>query len=220
MFEKYLKLTAYDAVFLLEATGTSLWITLVSISIGTAIGVVMGILRNSRNKLVSAIPLIYIEPLRNSPLITQLFLVYYGLPVVSGIVLDSNTAAIITLSLNTGAFFSVLMHNSIKAIPGAQWEAGLALGHSRLSVFINFIVPQVMRLLVPQAITLYINQLQCSSFVSLIGLIDLTKAGNILNLRTMRPFLIWTIMFAIYFIISYPLSQLAKKLEQKVAFSY
>jgi ABC-type amino acid transport system permease subunit len=101
-----------------------------------------------------------------------------------------------------------------------QWEAGYALGHGKISNFKNIIAPQVLRLLIPGAITLYINQLQVSSFVSLISLIDLTKAGHILTLRTMRPFLIYGIVFLLYFVISYPLSKLARRLEKKVAFNF
>ncbi len=220
MFEQYLRLTPYDAIFLLKAAGTTLWITFVSIFFGTIIGILMGFLRCSRNKIISLLPLIYMEPLRNSPLVTQLFFIYYGLPVVSNVVLNANQAAIITLSLNTGAFFAVLVQSSIKAIPRSQWEAAYALGHSNISAFQYIIAPQFIRILLPMAITLYINQLQCSSVLSLISLIDLTKAGNILTLRTMRPFLIWAIVFFIYFIISYPLAQLARKLENRVNYSY
>ncbi|MFA7017547.1 MAG: amino acid ABC transporter permease [Sphaerochaetaceae bacterium] len=220
MVGQYLKLSPYDALFFLKATGMTLWITLVSIFFGTLIGLVLGLIRCSKNKLVSVIPLAYIEPLRNSPLIVQLFLVYYGLPVIANIVLSAKMAAIITMSLNTGAFFAVLVHNAVKAIPHLQWEAAYALGHKKFSVFFYIIAPQVIRLLIPTTITLYINQLQVSSFVSLISLIDLTRAGHILTLRTMRPFLIWAIVFVLYFIISYPLSQFAKKLEKKFAFLF
>lgn len=220
MFEQYLSLTFYDIFFFSKAIGMTLWITIVSITVGSIIGFVMGVIRCSHNRVISTIPLIYIEPLRNSPLITQIFLTYYGLPVISGIILDAQAAAIIALSLNTGAFFSVLVHNAIKAISDKQWEAGYALGHGKFSNFKNIIVPQVLRLLIPGAITLYINQLQVSSFVSLISLIDLTKAGHILTLRTMRPFLIYGIVFLLYFLISYPLSKLARRLEKKVAFNF
>jgi His/Glu/Gln/Arg/opine family amino acid ABC transporter permease subunit len=220
MFERFLKLTPNDAFFFLRATGVTLGITLISITIGTVLGILFGIIRCSKIKLVSALPLIYIEPFRNSPLVVQLFLIYFGLPVVSNIIFSDVTAAIITLSLNTGAFFAVLVHNSIKSIPNAQWEAGYALGHSKLSVFIHIITPQSLRLLLPMAITLYINQLQCSSMVSLISMIDLCRTGQILSLRTFRPFLIWGIVFAIYFAISFPLAKLAHRIEKRIDFAY
>lgn len=220
MFEQYLKLTYFDIFFFLKAIWVTLWITIVSIGIGTLIGLVMGFVRTSKNKVIASIPLIYIEPLRNSPLITQLFLIYYGLPVVANVVLSAEAAAIIALSLNTGAFFSVLVHNSLRAIPQMQWETGYALGHDFVSNFRYVIAPQFVRLIVPSAITLYINQLQVSSFVSLISLIDLTKAGHILTLRTMNPFLIYGIVFVLYFVISYPLAKMAKSLEKKLSFTY
>lgn len=134
--------------------------------------------------------------------------------------LDPFPAAILALSLNTAAFMAVLVHNSVSAIPQGQWEAGLALGHSRGSTFIHIILRQALRLLVPQAITLYISQLQCSSLVALIGIMDLTKLGQNLALRTLKPFLIYGIVFLIYYVISSPLSRLAKSLEKKLSFHY
>lgn len=219
MFERYLSLSYHDIFFFLRSIGVTLWVTITSIVIGTLIGFLLGLARCSKNKIISTIPLFYIEPLRNSPLITQLFLVYYGLPVVTNIIMDAQTAAIFTLSLNTGAFFAVIVHSAIKSIPRLQWEAGYALGHSRMSNFKNIIAPQFIRLLIPPAITLYINQLQVSSFVSLISLIDLAKAGQILTLRTMKPFLIYGIVFILYFAISYPLSKLSRRLEKIMAFN-
>lgn len=216
----YANLTGNDAMQFLRATGVTLYITIVSLLIGTILGILLGLIRCSKNKAVSALPLIFIEPLRNSPLVVQIFLLYYGLPVVSNIILDAYPAAILALSLNTAAFMAVLVHNSISAIPEGMWEAGLALGHSWISTFIYIIVKQALRLLVPQAITLYISQLQCSSLVALIGIMDLSKLGQNLALRTLKPFSVYAIVFLIYYIISSPLSRLAKSLEKKLSFHY
>lgn len=215
----YARLSTGDIATFGQATLVTLGITLVSILIGSVIGIVLGMIRCSHNKVISFLPLIIIEPLRNSPLVVQLFLVYYGLPVVIGWLFEDWLAAIMTLSLNTAAFFAVLVHNSIKAIPKDQWEAGLALGHSRMSTFIWIIVPQAVRLLIPQAITLYIGQLQCSSIISLISIRDITKVGQLASVRTMQPFAVWGIIFAIYYIISFPLARFANYLERKADFS-
>ncbi|GKH34078.1 amino acid ABC transporter permease [Hungatella hathewayi] len=219
-FYDYANLTGNDAMQFLRAARVTLYITFMSLLIGTIVGVILGLIRCSRNKVVSVLPLVVIEPLRNSPLVTQLFLVFYGLPMIGGIMLDPFPAAILALSLNTAAFMAVLVHNSVSAIPEGQWEAGMALGHSRISTFINVISRQALRLLVPQAITLYISQLQCSSLVALIGIMDLTKLGQNLALRTLKPFLIYGIVFLIYYVISSPLSRLAKSLEKKLSFHY
>lgn len=219
-FYDYANLTGNDAMQFLRAAGVTLYITIASLIIGSILGIILGIVRCSKNKVISALPLIIIEPLRNSPLVTQLFLIYYGLPMVSSIMLDPYPAAILAISLNTAAFMAVLVHNSISAIPQGQWETGLALGHSSASTFIHIIARQAFRLLIPQAITLYIGQLQCSSLVALIGIMDLTKLGQNLALRTLKPFMIYGIVFLIYYVLSSPLSKLAKDLEKKLSFNY
>ncbi|NLF29178.1 MAG: amino acid ABC transporter permease, partial [Clostridiales bacterium] len=201
-----------DMRMILNATLLTIRVTLLSLAIGTALGLILGLIRCAKNRGLASLPLIIMEPLRNSPLIVQLFLVYYGLPSV-GIRFDAYTAAILTLSLNTAAFFAVLVQSSIQSIPRAQWEAGYALGHNKVSVYIRVIAMQAFRLLIPQAITLYISQLQCSSLVSLVSLMDLTKAGQIVAQKTLLPFLVFGIVAALYYIISFPLARLSEYLE-------
>lgn len=217
---QYAHLSVGDIAVFARGTGVTLSITLASICIGTILGTILGIIRCSKHPVVSKLPLIFIEPLRNSPLVVQLFLVFYGLPMISAIRIGPYAAAILTLSLNTAAFFAVLVHNSISAVPQSHWEAGLALGHSKASTFIYIICQQAFRLLIPQAITLYIGQLQCSSIVSLISLQDVTRIGTITSVRTMQPFAVWGIVFAIYYVISFPLARLANYLEKRNDFSY
>jgi His/Glu/Gln/Arg/opine family amino acid ABC transporter permease subunit len=219
-FEQYAHLTWNDGIQLAKGVGVTLSITLISIVLGSLLGTVLGVIRCSKNKIISSLPLIFTEPLRNSPLIVQLFLVYYGLPLAMGVLMDAYPAAILTLSLNTAAFFTVLVHNSIEAIPKSQWEAAYALGHNIWSASCYIIFRQVLRLLIPQAVTLYIGQLQCTSMVSLISLGDLTKIGETIIARTFMPFVVWGIVFAIYYAISYPLSRLASNLEHRVGYSY
>jgi len=208
-----------DMRMILNATLLTIRVTLLSLAIGTALGLILGLIRCAKNRGLASLPLIIMEPLRNSPLIVQLFLVYYGLPSV-GIRFDAYTAAILTLSLNTAAFFAVLVQSSIQSIPRAQWEAGYALGHNKVSVYIRVIAMQAFRLLIPQAITLYISQLQCSSLVSLVSLMDLTKAGQIVAQKTLLPFLVFGIVAAIYYIVSFPLARLSEYLERRTGFNY
>ena len=217
---QYAHLSTGDIGTFAQACLVTLSVTLLSLFLGTVIGTVLGIIRCSKNKVISALPLILIEPLRNSPLVVQLFLVYYGLPVAAHILLDPYPAAIITLSLNTAAFFAVLVHNSIKAVPNAMWEAGYALGHSKVSTFIYVIARQAIRLLLPQAITLYIGQLQCSSIVSLISMKDICRVGQIVSVRTMQPFVVWGIVFALYYVVSFPLARLAERLAKSIDYTY
>jgi His/Glu/Gln/Arg/opine family amino acid ABC transporter permease subunit len=220
MLESSLYLTLNDGLYLLRSTFLTLTLTLTSIICGTILGFALGMVRCSKNGIASAAPLVLIEPLRNSPLVTQLFLVYFGLPMISTIVLNAYAAAFITLALNTSAFMAVLVHSSVKSVPRAQWEAAYALGHGKVSTFVYVISRQALRVLIPPAITLFIGQLQVSSVVSLIGFTDLTRVGEILTLRTMKPFLVWGIVFGIYFVISFPLSKLSRYLEKKIDFAF
>jgi His/Glu/Gln/Arg/opine family amino acid ABC transporter permease subunit len=217
-FASYSKFKWSDVVLIINGARLTLQVSLISILIGTIIGLLLGLLRCSKNLLISTPPLLIMEPLRNSPLIVQLFLVYYGLP-SWGIRMQAMTAALLTLSLNTAAFFAVLVHSSIISIPKAQWEAGYALGFNKIQIYINIIAKQAFRLLTPQAITLYISQLQVSSLVSFVSLMDLTKAGQIVAQKTLLPFLIYAIVAGFYFILSFPLARFAKYLENRMGFN-
>ena len=217
-FAAYSRFKWSDMRMILKAAGLTLQVTLISLAIGTALGLILGLIRCSKNKVINKLPLIVMEPLRNSPLIVQLFLVYFGLPSM-GIRMKAMQAALLTLSLNTAAFFAVLVHSSIMSLPKAQWEAGYALGFNKLQIYMNIIARQALRLLIPQAITLYISQLQCSSLVSFVSLMDLAKAGQQVAQKTLMPFTIFGIVAALYFIISFPLARLAKYLENRIGFT-
>ena len=217
-FAAYSRFKWSDMRMIFKAMGVTLHVTLLSLAIGTLIGLVLGLIRCAKNPVVNKLPLIVMEPLRNSPLIVQLFLVFFGLPSV-GIRMKAMTAAVLTLSLNTAAFFAVLVHSSIKSIPVAQWEAGYALGFNKAQVYLKIIARQAVRLLIPQAITLYISQLQCSSLVSFLSLMDLTKAGQQVAQKTMLPFLIFGIVAGLYFVLTFPFARFAKHLEKRIGFT-
>lgn len=217
-FAAYARFKWSDMRMILKATGVTLEVTLLSLAFGTILGLLLGLIRCAKNPVVNKLPLILIEPLRNSPLIVQLFLVFFGLPSI-GFRLKAFPASVITLSLNTAAFFAVLVQASIQAIPKAQWEAGSALGFSKLQIYTHIIAKQAIRLLIPQVITLYISQLQCSSLVSFLSIMDLSKAGQQVAQKTMLVFLVYGIVAGLYFIISYPLARFAKYLEKRTSFT-
>lgn len=217
-FASYARFKWSDMALILRSAGLTMEVTLLSLAMGTLLGMLLGLQRCSKNRAVKFLPLIVMEPLRNSPLIVQLFLIYYGLPSL-GFHIKAMLAALAALSLNTAAFFAVLVHSSILAIPGAQWETGYALGFNKFQIYVHIIARQAVRLLIPQAITLYISQLQCSSLVSFVSLKDLTKAGQVVAQKTLLPFLIYGIVAGIYFALSYPLARLARYLEKRTGFT-
>jgi His/Glu/Gln/Arg/opine family amino acid ABC transporter permease subunit len=212
------ELSYQDLIFMLRAAGTTLTATVTALLIGTLLGFILGMITTFKIPIVNKLPYIFIEPLRNSPLVVQLFLLFYGLPMLTKINFSRWQAAFITLGCNTAAFIAVIVHASVAAIPQHQWESAYALGHSYTSAFAHIIFGQAFRIFIPPALNIYISQLHTSSLLSFIGFMEITHAGQVLTIRTLRPFLIWTVVLMLYFSISYPLSILAKRLEKRFAF--
>jgi His/Glu/Gln/Arg/opine family amino acid ABC transporter permease subunit len=209
-------LTGYDVQLLLKGMGTTILITLLAIAIGLAFGFVIGLIRSMRIPVVSKLLLIYIEPIRNSPLVAQLFFAYYGIAMVTNFSPSAFQAAVWTLGINTSAFAAVIVNASIRSVDKGQWEAAYSLGLTYWQTFRLVVVQQAIRVFIPSFVGLCVNQLQVSSLVSLIGFVDLTRVGYMLTLRTYRPFLIWSIVAVLYFVISYPISRFARYAETRV----
>jgi glutamine transport system permease protein len=208
-------LTRYDALLLLEGLGWSLLVFCVSMAVGTLLGLAAAIVRQARVPVLAWLVGAVVQIFRNSPVLVQLFLVYYGLPVLAQVRLSPLTAALLTMTVNTAAFMTVIIQASLEAVPRGQWQAAAAFGLSRSQILRHVALPQAIRLMLPPALSLAVSQLQVTSLVSLINVVDLTKAGSILNMRTLRPFVVWPIVGVIYFALSKPLSMLAARAEMR-----
>ncbi len=213
---KYTALTWNDATLLLNGLGITLIVFALSFVFGTLIGFALAMIRERRVPAISQLAIIYVELFRNSPLLVQLFLIFFGLPSVLGVNLTPMTAGLITLSINTGAFMAVIIQAAIEEVPRGQWEASRAFGLSYWQTMGYVVLPQAVRAMIPPTVSLAVGQLQVSSLISIIGVTDFTKVGNILNLRTQAPYLIWSIVGIGYFVISKPLSMLADWTEAKL----
>jgi ABC-type amino acid transport system permease subunit len=166
--------------------------------------------------VLAQLAVVYVELFRNSPLLVQLFLLFFGVPTVLGIHLSPLAAGLITLSINTGAFMTVIVQAAIEEVPRGQWEAARAYGLGYVATMRHVVLPQAVRAMIPPTVSLAVGQLQVSSLVSIIGVVDLTKIGTGLNLRTLAPFKIWPIVALGYFIVSKPLSMLADWSEKRL----
>ena len=136
---------------------------------------------------------------RIHPVLVQLFLVFFGLPALLKINVTPVEAAVITLSGNTASFIYVIAVSAIESIGRDQIESARVFGLSRWQVLRHIIAPQAMAFAVGPLTGLLVNQLQVTSLISVIGVVDLTKIGNILNLRTLKPFIVWTIVGGLYY---------------------
>ncbi|PSH68765.1 amino acid ABC transporter permease [Phyllobacterium brassicacearum] len=197
---RYTSFTPYDFVLLAQGLGVSLALFLATSLIGLVIGTIWAVIRFYRVPVLTPFIAFLAELLKNSPVLVQLFLVFFGLPALLKINVTPVEAAVITLSGNTAAFIYVIAVSAIESIGRDQIESARVFGLSRWQVLHHIIAPQAMAFAVGPLTGLLVNQLQVTSLISVIGVVDLTKIGNILNLRTLKPFIVWTIVGGLYYV--------------------
>ena len=200
---------------LLKGAGITILISVVSMSLAIILGLVLTTLRLYGRPTLSALAAAYIEIYRGTPLLIQLYILYYGLPNI-GISLSPLMAAFIGLGMNYAAYEAELYRAGINAVPKGQMEAALSLGMTRSLAVRRVILPQALKIALPGVTNDFIALFKDSSLVSVIAMVELTKTYSILAATTLRFFELGLIVALLYFAMSYPLSLLARKLEKKL----
>lgn len=199
---RYTEFTHHDLILLLQGLGVSVALFAATTIIGLLIGLAWALLRYYRTPLLSPLSALLAELLKNSPVLVQLFLVFFGLPVLLQTDLTPVQAALITLSGNTAAFVYVIAVSAIDSVGREQLETARVFGLSRWQTLRRVIAPQAAAFGFGPLAGLLVNQLQVTSLISVIGVVDLTKAGAILNLRTLKPFIVWTVVGLLYYLLA------------------
>ena len=205
--------------YLVAGVGITMLVTLASLSVGMLIGLVVGIMRLSRFKLLSRIAWLYIETLRNTPVLVQLIWVYYCLPIVTGIDLDTITSCVIALSMQGGAYLGEVIRGGIQSVDRGQVEAGRTIGLSRFQVMRKIVLPQALRRMIPPLVNESVTLLKYSSLVSILGVADLTYNAQVLATTTFRPLEIFTFLAVEYLVLCSLLSFAASRVERRLAVS-
>jgi polar amino acid transport system permease protein len=213
---RYSDFTPYDIWLLLQGLGVSVGLFLVTSVIGLAIGTLFSVCRFYRVPVLTTVIGFLTELLKNSPVLVQLFLVFFGLPGLLHIRVTPATAATITLSANTAAFVYVIAVSAIESIGRDQIEAARVFGHTRWQVLRHIVAPQAMAFAIGPLTALLVNQLQVTSLISVIGVVDLTKIGNIMNMRTLKPFIVWTAVGLLYYICAKLIAKLGTRFENRL----
>ena len=218
MYEMYqnIDFTLADLDLVWRGLQWTLLVWSASMVLGIGLGFVLGLVKHSRMPVASQLVTVFVETFRNSPLLVQLFLVFYGLPLVTPFSPGPAEAAIFTISINTAAFTVVNLVAALDALPRGQWQAAGAFGLSYSQTMRYVVLPQAIRTAIPPTMNLAISQLQTTSLVSIIGVADLTRVGTMLYTRTLKPFLIWPAIGLIYFILAKILSVLAARVERRL----
>ena len=188
-----------------------------TILLGLLIGLLVGLARLSRSRLVNA-PLVgLIEAFRCTPLLVQIIWFYYALPVILGVQIPAVVAATAVLSLYTGAFYAEIFRGGIVSIERGQWDAARALGLRSRHVMRLVVLPQAVRRMVPPFMNQSITQLKNTSLVSTIAVPDLLYQGTLITADTYRPLEVYTVVALIYFALLFPATRLVQAYEQRLA---
>ena len=196
---------------LLVGAGVTLKITAVSFLLALIIGTVVGIGR-FRPGLMRILFTPYVEIFRGTPLLIQLFFIYYGLPSI-GINLSNFTAAYLGIGLCGGAYISEIIRGSLYSVDKGQHEAAIALGLSRYQTMCFVIFPQALKVAIPPLMNSFSSQLKETSLVSVLAINELTRSGQMVYSRTFRPFEIYLAVGVMYFIMTFIVSMLSRHLE-------
>jgi polar amino acid transport system permease protein len=202
-----------EVSFLLESAGWTMLLTAIAFVSGGIIGGVVAILRLSRNRIVSGATTVYIQLLQSIPVLMILFLSYYGLA-LAGLELPPLIAASISLGLYVSAYLAEIWRGSIEAVPYQQWEASSSLALTPAQQYAHVILPQAIRISLPPTVGFLVQLVKNTSIVSVVGFVDLARAGQLLNNAFFQPFRIFGAVAAIYFLICFPLSRLSRYLER------
>jgi len=202
--------------FLLEGAKLTVYIATAAFFLGMGIGVIMGILRVSGIGILEKIAAVYIETIRGTPLVVQVLIVYFGIPIAVGIRFDPVLAGILTMGLNSGAYQAEIVRSGIKGIPRGQLEAAESLGFTYWQSMRYVIIPQAMRIVIPAFVNEYATVLKDTSILIIIGVHELTRRGQYIAAWSYRYFEVYITIALIYLIMVLIISKSARILEKKL----
>ncbi|KOR77354.1 amino acid ABC transporter permease [Peribacillus frigoritolerans] len=201
---------------LLKGLQVTLYIFVIAIILGFLIGLLVALLRLAPIKILNWIAKVYVDAIRGTPFIVQLFFIYFGVNSLNLISLDSTTAGIITVAINAGAYFAEIIRAGIQSIDKGQTEAARSIGFTGAQTMRYIVLPQAFRRMLPTITNQSIISLKDTSLLSVIGIADLTQQGQIQASATFEAFKIWLAVGVIYFIIIYLLTLIANFIERRV----
>jgi glutamine transport system permease protein len=191
-------------------------ITFLSVAFGLIIGLFMGIMRLSHNIFVKGVAVVYIDFIRGTPLLVQIFLIYFALPMIIGQRIDPFIAAVTACSINSGAYIGEIFRAGIQSIDKGQMEAGRSLGMSYAQTMRYIILPQAFKRIIPPLGNEFIAMLKDSSLVSVIGFEELTRRGQLVIARTYASFEIWATVAVLYLVMTLTVARLVDYLERRM----
>lgn len=205
-----------DIWFIFQAAQWTIGLSLIACVGGAIGGLLIALARTSDNMLLQRLATAFIQIFQGTPLLMQLFLVFFGAPVL-GIDISPWMAASIALILNTSAFLGEIWRGSIQAVARGQWEAGEALGLSYIKRMRCVVLPQAWKIALPPTVGYIVQVIKGTSLAAIIGFTEITRAGQIINNATFQPLMVFSVVGATYFALCWPLSLWAGRIEKRSA---
>ncbi len=209
-----IQLNANHLLYLLEAARWTLLLSLIAFLGGGILGLMLALMRVSKLKPLRLLASGYIQLIQGTPLLIVLFVSYFGLGIM-GYKLIPLVAAGLSLTIYAAAFLGEIWRGCIEAVPRTQWEASDCLGLNRFQQYAYVVLPQAVRIATPPTVGFMVQIVKNTSLASVIGFVELARAGQIVNNSTFEPFVIFVAVAAIYFAMCYPLSVAARALERR-----
>lgn len=211
----FVEFTTADILRNLLAGGKwTLLLSLTAFVLGGTVGLVILFLRIAKNRVLHGLTKAYIEVFQGTPLLMQLFIVFFGLPLI-GVNVSPWLAAAVGLTLFTSAYLAEIWRGCVEAVPRGQWEAFSRLALSFTQQMRHVILPQALRLAIPPTVGFSVQVVKGTAVASIIGFSELTRTGSMLANATFQPFMVFGLVAVGYFALCYPLSLYAKHLERK-----
>ncbi|EJE49539.1 amine acid ABC transporter, permease protein, 3-TM region, His/Glu/Gln/Arg/opine family [Acidovorax sp. CF316] len=202
--------------FIVQAAQWTLALSAMAFVGGSLLGLLVALARTSESAAARWAATLFIQVFQGTPLLLQLFLIFFGAPVL-GLDINPWLAAGMALVLNSAAFLGEIWRGCIEAIPRGQWEAAQALNLNYVSRMRFVVLPQAFKIALPPTVGYVVQIIKGTSLAAIIGFTEITRAGQIINNATFQPLQVFTTVAALYFVICWPLSLLAARMERKRA---
>lgn len=203
-----------EFLFILEAAKWTIALSAMAFAGGSVVGLLVALARTAESRALQFAATVFTQIFQGTPLLLQLFLVFFGAPVL-GLDINPWIAAAAALILNSGAFLGEIWRGCIQAVPRGQWEAAQALSLKYYSRMRDVVLPQAFKIAVPPTVGYLVQIIKGTSLAAIIGFTEVTRAGQIINNATFQPLLVFGVVAAIYFVLCWPLSLAAARLEQR-----
>jgi polar amino acid transport system permease protein len=208
-----------DSDLLLWGLLNTLKVTLAALAFGVPLGLSVAVARLSQRRLIAWPVGLFIEFFRSTPPLVQLFWFFFAMPILLDVRIDPFEAAVLTLSLQSSAFFAEVFRGGIISIEASQWEAGRAIGMSHRQLLRRVILPQAVKRMIPAFLDRVIELTKTTSLVAAISYADLLYEANAISQATYRPLEVFTVAAGLYFAVLFPTSLAVRGLERRLAVS-